>query len=67
MGPQDSFAESYLVRIYRRDRREPRRVAGLVEIIEQERTETFKNAGELMRILGIRSGTTGENGTHAEG
>lgn len=46
-------AESYLVRIYRRDVREPRRVTGLVEIIERERTETFKSADELLEILGI--------------
>lgn len=55
MGPTESALESYLVRIYRRDRRDPQLVAGLVELIEQERTETFKNAGELLGILGIAS------------
>jgi hypothetical protein len=45
--------ESYLIRIYRRDPQDPRRIAGVVELIEQERTEHFKSAGELMRILAI--------------
>lgn len=45
--------ESYLIRIYRRDPQDPRRIAGVVELIEQERTEHFKSAEELMRILGI--------------
>jgi hypothetical protein len=59
MVPLESASESYLVRIYRRDPRDPEGVAGLVEIIEQERTETFKNAGELMRLLRIGNGNTG--------
>lgn len=54
-----SSPESYLVRIYRRDEQAPRRIAGLVEIIERERTEAFKNADELMNILGICSGNNG--------
>jgi hypothetical protein len=54
-----SPSESYLVRIYRRDKREPLLVAGLVELIEQERTETFKNAEELLGILGIPGTATG--------
>lgn len=51
-----SSPESYLVRIYRRDEQDPRRVAGLVEMIERERTESFKSADDLMRILGIDGG-----------
>lgn len=51
--------ESYLVRIYRRDPRDPGSVAGLVEIIERERSETFKSAEELMRILEIDGGNAG--------
>ena len=53
MVPVESTSKSYLVRIYRRDRRNPRRIAGVVELFEQERTETFKSARELMRIIGI--------------
>jgi hypothetical protein len=52
--------DSYLVRIYRRDPQEPRRVAGLVEIIERESSATFKSAEELMRILGIGGVSSGE-------
>ena len=60
MVPLESASESYLIRIYRRDPRDPQLVAGLVELIEKERTETFKNAGELLGILGIAGGTAGD-------
>jgi hypothetical protein len=53
-------AESYLIRIYRRDLREPQRVAGVVELIEQERTESFKSVEALMQILGIGSGSSSD-------
>ena len=60
MVPLESASESYLIRIYRRDPGDPRLVAGLVELIEKERTETFKNAAELLAILGIAGGAVGD-------
>jgi hypothetical protein len=43
--------DTYIVRIYRRDHAEPNNIVGVVEIIEANVKETFKNAVELTRIL----------------
>ena len=43
--------ESYIVRIYRRDHNKPLEIAGLVESIEAEKKQAFKNMNELSRIL----------------
>ena len=43
--------DTYIVRIYRRDHAEPDNIAGVVEIVEENAKETFKNVVELARIL----------------
>jgi hypothetical protein len=48
-----SAPESYLIRIYRRDPQDPRRISGVAEFIEQERVAHFKSVEELMRIMRI--------------
>ena len=53
MVPLESGYESYLVRIYRRDTEKPSRVSGIVEVIEQERSEVFTCTEDLLRVLGI--------------
>ena len=43
--------ENYIVRIYRRDHDKPAEIAGLVELVEAEKKQSFKNMDELSRIL----------------
>jgi len=43
--------ESYIVRIYRRDHDKPVEIAGIVESVEAEKKQPFKNMDELSRIL----------------
>lgn len=45
--------ESYLIRVYRRDKSG---IAGLVEIIGEDKTEPFRDAGELLAIMGMGIG-----------
>ena len=48
---QGSTRENYLVRIYRRDKEEPERIAGMVELIEAEEKKTFATFDDLRAIL----------------
>ena len=43
--------ENYIVRIYRRDHDKPAEIAGIVESVEAEKKQSFKNMDELSRIL----------------
>ena len=43
--------ESYVVRIYRKDAKDPRKLVGEVERAEQDGKQTFHGADELLRIL----------------
>jgi hypothetical protein len=43
--------ENYIVRVYRRDQDKPAEIAGLVELIEAEKKQAFKNLDELSQIL----------------
>lgn len=43
--------ENYIVRIYRRDQDRPSEIAGLVELVEVEKKQAFKNMDELSQIL----------------
>jgi uncharacterized membrane protein len=43
--------ENYIVRIYRRDQDRPSEIAGLVELVEAEKKQAFKNIDELSQIL----------------
>lgn len=48
--PRDT-PDSYVVRIYRRDPRQPRRLAGTVEIVETGAELGFRNPTELITVL----------------
>lgn len=43
--------ESYVVRIYRRDKKEPAHIVGLVEAVKTGEVKTFACGDELSRIL----------------
>ncbi|HYU68934.1 MAG TPA: hypothetical protein VEL09_06340 [Burkholderiales bacterium] len=43
--------DNYIVRIYRRDRRHPEQLVGMVENVEQESQQGFHTARELLEIL----------------
>jgi len=45
--------ENYIVRIYRRDERDGRKIAGLVEIIEADDKKPFASFEELKQILDL--------------
>jgi len=45
--------ENYIVRIYRRDEQDDRKIAGLVEIIEADEKKSFASFEELRRILDL--------------
>ncbi len=43
--------ESYLIRIYRRDKENPEGVIGIIEEIGAEKKEPFRNLSELGKII----------------
>lgn len=43
--------ESYIVRVYRRNGKDPANVVGLVEIVETRERKAFKNAMEMWEIM----------------
>lgn len=43
--------ESYVVRIYRRDKENPENIAGMIEIVGIDEKKAFRNAEELCSIL----------------
>jgi hypothetical protein len=45
--------ENYIVRIYRRDEKDGRRIAGMVEIIEADDRKPFASFEELRQILDL--------------
>ncbi len=46
--------DSYVIRIYRRDEKNPGRAAGQVEFVEQGLVKSFTCVDELMEILGLK-------------
>jgi hypothetical protein len=44
--------ESYVIRVYRRDAKDPEKLAGLVELIDREEQKRFGSFDELRKILG---------------
>ncbi len=46
--------DSYIVRIYRRDKRNPGKAAGQVEVIEREQIVSFTCVEELLKILDLK-------------
>ena len=49
--------ESYIVRIYRRDEKDPAGIVGLVEVVESGQTRKFMNLNELGIVLGRKTKT----------
>lgn len=45
------YMESYIVRVYRRNRKNPRVLAGVVEKVGREEKEGFENIDELKEIF----------------
>jgi len=43
--------ENYIVRIYRRNHDKPVEISGIVEFVEAEKKQSFKNMDELSQIL----------------
>jgi len=63
--------ESYVVRIYRRNRNSPQNLVGLVELVEVDEEKSFTSFDELRAILDSRQGRgvreeTNESGAHKE-
>jgi len=48
--------ESYVVRIYRRNRNSPQNLVGLVELVEVDEEKSFTSFDELRAILDSRQG-----------
>ncbi len=45
--------DSYVIRIYRRDEKNPGNAAGQVEFVEQGHVKSFTCVDELVKILGL--------------
>jgi hypothetical protein len=43
--------DTYIVRVYRRERREQRRISGLVEIVGSGKKKAFDGGEELLEIM----------------
>ncbi len=50
--------DTYIVRIYRRDARDPQQIVGRVEDAESGDRRTFHNVSELVCLLGERGAET---------
>ncbi len=48
-------ADSYIVRIYRREKSDPERMVGVVEDVQKGHVRSFNSTGELLMILGAGS------------
>ena len=46
--------DSYVIRIYRRDEKNPAKAAGQVEIVERGLVKSFTCLDELVEILGLK-------------
>ena len=48
-----AVSESYVVRIYRRDRQSPECISGVVERSDRDESHGFRTVNELLRLLGL--------------
>jgi hypothetical protein len=53
--------DSYVIRIYRRDDKNPGKAAGQVEFVEQGHVKSFTCVDELVNILGLKEKRTPRN------
>lgn len=51
MPTKGDNVESYIVRIYRRDKKNRDGIIGIVEIVSRKKKEAFKNFDELKMLL----------------
>ena len=51
-----AVAESFIVRIYRRDLDNPEGMVGLVETVGSDQVKKFSSGRELLRLIGRRDG-----------
>ena len=56
--------ESYLIRIYRREKDNPERIVGIIEEIDTKEKHSFKNMSELGKIICPAMEKTGQKGKH---
>jgi len=52
--------ETYIVRIYRRDRDDPQKIAGLVETVGKNEKRSFSRRDQLWEILSLDERTGSE-------
>jgi len=52
--------DSYIVRIYRRDRESPERITGTVELAASQKVFSFQSSEELVEILTALDGADGD-------
>lgn len=52
--------DNYIIRIYRRDPRDPQKIIGMAESVERDEKRTFTDFSQLQKFIGM--GKTGENG-----
>ncbi|UCD58875.1 MAG: hypothetical protein JSV16_07145 [Candidatus Hydrogenedentota bacterium] len=58
------FAHNYIVRIYRRDEKNPARIVGVVEEVEAQEKRAFEDFDELRAILETPKGALTRTGGH---
>jgi hypothetical protein len=56
--------ESYVVRIYRRDRKRPDHVEGVLISADEGEAQPFHGGAELLRLLTARATNTDEGGAN---
>jgi hypothetical protein len=52
-----SVREAYIIRIYRRDKKNPSNLVGIVEIIDTDEKMSFRNLNDLWDILNFNNAT----------
>jgi len=55
--------ENYIIRIYRRDRRNPRKIIGIVESVEADMKRPFTDLDQLREIIAL-GGAANSNVLH---
>ncbi|GMQ84052.1 MAG: hypothetical protein BMS9Abin06_0804 [Gammaproteobacteria bacterium] len=55
--------ENYIVRIYRRDRTDPRKVIGVLESVERETQQSFADLNTLSTLLECEPATSSTKST----
>lgn len=59
---KEEQVDDYIIRIYRRDKKDPRKAAGVVEVIGEEGRKGFLDSKSLWAILTTPWGESGRRG-----